>query len=123
MCGRTLAVKKGSRSLRSLHEKGSTMDGPVVVVDVPITMSAEDAAKILSEPVTRGYYVRGVTEGNPMRVVFARYATEDKCPDELRAMDVVVANKTETATRIVQMLCEQGIYRSAAWVSKTRDEL
>jgi hypothetical protein len=105
-------------------KKVSAMDGPVIVIDVPIATSAEDAAKILSEPVTRGYYVRGVAESNPMRVVFAQYApTENKCADELRAMAVVVANKAQTATRIVQMLCEQGIYRGTPWVNKTRDEL
>jgi hypothetical protein len=100
------------------------MDTPVIVIDVPITTSAEDAAKILSEPVERGYYVRGVTEGEPMRVVFARYAeTEDKCPEELRAMELVVAHRQETATRIVQVLCEHGIYRGTTWVTKTRIEL
>ncbi len=99
------------------------MDSPVVVIDVPITMSAEDAAKILSEPVTRGYYMRGMTVGEPMRVVFAPYAAENKCEDELRAMELVVAHRRETATRIVQMLCERGIYRGTNWVNKTRDEL
>jgi hypothetical protein len=100
------------------------MESPVLVIDIPIATSAEDAARILSEPVTRGYYVRGVTEGNPMRVVFALYAEkENKCPEELRAMGLVVAHRRETPTRIVQVLCEHGIYRGAAWVTKTRDEL
>jgi hypothetical protein len=59
-----------------------------------------------------------------MRVVFASYAaTENKCEDELRAMELVVAHRQETATRIIQMLCEQGIYRGTTWVNKTRDEL
>jgi hypothetical protein len=100
------------------------MDTPVLVIDVPRTMSAEDAAKILSEPVSRGYYMRGMTAGEPMRVVFATYApTENKCEYELRAMELVVAHRHETATRIVQMLCERGIYRGTNWVNKTRDEL
>ena len=98
---------------------------PVVVIDVPISTSAEDAARILSEQVTRGYYVRGVTEGEPMRIVFAQYAGADdnKCEEELRAMDLVVANRKETTTRIVQILCEHDIYRGTQWVNKTRDEL
>jgi hypothetical protein len=58
-----------------------------------------------------------------MRVVLAPFVKEDKCEEELRAMDVVVAHQRETATPIVQMLCEQGIYRGTAWVNKTRDEL
>ncbi len=100
------------------------MDSPVIVIYIPIATSAEDAARILSEPVTRGYYVRGMTAGEPMRVVLAPYAaTEDKCRDELRAMELVVAHRQETATRIVQVLCEHGIYRGTNWVNKTRDEL
>jgi hypothetical protein len=47
------------------------------------------AARILSEPVTRGYYVRSATVGDPMRVLFAQYAAEDdKCEEELRGMDL-----------------------------------
>jgi hypothetical protein len=100
------------------------MDNKVIVIDIPATVPAEDASKILSEPLTRGYYVRGMTAGEPMRVVFAPYAaTEDKCEDELRAMELVVTHRQETATRIVQMLCARGIYRGTAWVNKTRDEL
>ena len=100
------------------------MDSPVIVIDVSMTVPAEEAAKILSEPLTRGYYLRGVNTGEPMRAVFAPYApAEDKCADELRAMEVVVAHRKETATRIVQMLCELGIYRGVNWVNKTRDEL
>jgi hypothetical protein len=100
------------------------MENNVIVIDIPATVPAEDAAKILSDPLTRGYYVRGVTAGEPMRVVFASYKpTEDKCEDELRAMDIVLAHRRETATRIVQVLCTHGIYRGTAWVNKTRDEL
>ena len=100
------------------------MDSPVIVIDIPLAMPAEEAAKILSEPVTRGYYIRAATAGEPMRLVFAPYSeTGDKCVDELRAMEVVVAHRKETATRIVQMLCELGIYRGVNWVNKTRDEL
>jgi hypothetical protein len=100
------------------------MDSPVIVIDIPIATPPEEAARILSEPVTRGYYVRGVTAGEPMRVVLAPYAaTENKCEDELRAMELVVAHRKETATRIVQRLCERGIYRGTNWVNKTRDEL
>ena len=100
------------------------MDNKVIVIDIPATVPAEDAGKILSEPLTRGYYVRGITAGEPMRVVFAPYApTENKCEDELRAMELVVTHRQETATRIVQMLCARGIYRGTAWVNKTRDEL
>jgi hypothetical protein len=72
------------------------MDTLVLVIDVPITMSAEDAARRLSEPVTRGYPMRGMTAGEPMRVVFAPYAaTENKCEDELRAMELVVAHRQD----------------------------
>jgi hypothetical protein len=100
------------------------MENKVIVIDIPATVPADDAARILSEPLARGYYVRGITGGEPMRVVFAPYApTEDKCADELRAMELVVAHRQETATRIVQMLCAHGIYRGTAWVNKTRDEL
>jgi hypothetical protein len=100
------------------------MDNKVIVIDIPATVPAEDAGKILSEPLTRGYYVRCVSAGEPMRVVFAPYAaTEDKCKDELLAMDIVLANRRETATRIVQVICAHGIYRGTAWVNKTRDEL
>jgi hypothetical protein len=100
------------------------MDNKIIVIDIPATVPVEDAAKILSEPLARGYYVRGVSAGEPMRVVFAPYAaTEDKCKEELQAMDIVLANRRETATRIVQVLCARGIYRGTAWVNKTRDEL
>jgi hypothetical protein len=100
------------------------MDSPVIVIDIPIAMPAEDAARLLSEPVTRGYYVRGVTAGEPMRVLFALYAaTEDKCADELKAMTLVIAHRQETAARIVRVLCEHGIYRGTNWVNKSRDEL
>jgi hypothetical protein len=100
------------------------MDSAVIVTDVPIAVSSEEAARILSEPVARGYYVRGMTAGEPMRVVFAPYAaTENKCEDELRAMELVVAHRKETATRIVQTLCELDIYRGTNWVNKTREEL
>ena len=89
-----------------------------------MTTSAEDAAKILSEPVTQGYYVRGVTEGEPMRVVFAQHAKDDnKCDEELRAMSLVIEHRKETATRIVQILCMQGIYRGTQWVTKAAAEL
>jgi hypothetical protein len=98
---------------------------PVVVLDIPKTTSADDAARILSEQVARGYYVRGMTEGEPMRVVFAQYAGADdnKCEEELRAMDLVVAHRKETTMRIVQILCEHDIYRGAQWVSKVLMDL
>jgi hypothetical protein len=100
------------------------MEKPVLVIDIPISTSAEDAAKILSEPVAQGYYVRGVTDGEPMRVVFARYAeAPDKCPEELEAMNLAVKHRKETTTRIIQILCEHGIYRGSQWVSKTIAEL
>jgi hypothetical protein len=98
------------------------MDSPVIVIDIPISVSAEEAARILSEPVTRGYYMRAATAGDPMRVVFVPYAA-DKCDEELRAIDVAVARKRETATRIVQVLCKIGIFRSTTWVKKTLDDM
>jgi hypothetical protein len=107
-----------------IGRKGPTMESPVIVIDIPIATPAEEATRILSQPVTRGYYVKGVTAGEPMRVLYAQYAaTEDKCADELRAMELVVTHRAETATRIVGILCEHGIYRGTTWVNKTRDEL
>ena len=95
----------------------------LLVVDVPITASAEDATAMLNEPVARGYYVRTINTGEPMRFVFARYLPDTKCNEELQAMDVTVANRKETATRIVQLLCLQGISRSTTWVNKTLMEI
>ena len=99
-------------------------DDGVLVIDIPITMSPVEAAQVLSEPTTRGYYVRGITTGDPMRVVFLPYASDrDKCNEELRAIDTAFAYKRETATRIVQELCKLSIYRSTAWVKKTMEDL
>jgi hypothetical protein len=102
------------------------METKILVVDLPATVPADEASTILSEPLTRGYYLKNVsTAGEHMRVVYSAYADPDtsKCDEELRAMDLVVAHRKETATRIVQVLCEHGIYRGTAWVNKTRDEL
>jgi hypothetical protein len=99
------------------------MEPQLLVVDVPITASAEDATAMLNEPVARGYYVRSINTGEPMRFVFARYAPDTKCCEELQAMDITVANKRETATRIVQLLALQGISRTTTWVTKTLMEL
>jgi hypothetical protein len=100
-------------------------DGPVLVVDVPQSLSAAEASRMLSAPMSRGYYLKGVTAGEPLRAVYARYAsdTNSKAPEELQAMDMVEAHPRETPTRIVKRLCEAGIYRSPGWVSKTREEL
>jgi hypothetical protein len=96
----------------------------VLVIDVPASVPAAEASRILSEPVARGYYLKGVTEGEPMRAVFAQYAAKDDKPtEELEAMDVVMAHPKDTASHIVQRLCQQGIYRGTAWVTKTRDDL
>jgi hypothetical protein len=78
---------------------------------------------VLSEPIARGYYLKGVTAGEPMRAVYAKYASDTKAPEELQAMDMLEAHPRETPTRIVKRLCELGIYRSHGWVSKTRDEI
>ena len=88
-------------------------------------MPAEEAARILSEPVTRGYYVKGTTAGEPMRVVFAMsvYANDNKSEEELRAIDLTIAHRRDTPTRIVYALCKQGIYRTPAWVKKTLDDM
>jgi len=96
----------------------------LLVVDVPITASAEDATAMLNEPVARGYYLRSVTVSEPMRAIFARYAEDTKkCDEELRAMGLTVAHRKETATRIVQLLCLEGIHRNTTWVNKTKEEL
>ena len=102
------------------------MDNGILVIDVSATVPADDAAKILSEPLGCGYYLKHATLGEPMRVLYAQYAPgkdDNKCDEELRAMDVVVAHRGATSTRIVQMLWELGINRGTTWVNKTRDEL
>jgi hypothetical protein len=96
----------------------------VLVIDIPASVPAAEASRILSEPIARGYYLKGITESEPMRAVFAQYAAkDDKCPEELEAMDLVMAHPKDTASRLVQRLCQQGIYRGTAWVNKTREEL
>jgi hypothetical protein len=102
-----------------------TTDSQLLVVDVPIAASAEDATRILNEPIARGFYLRSVTASQPMRAVFAKYAPadDDKCGEELRAMGLVVANRKEPVMRIVQILCEHDIYRGMQWVGKTVSEL
>ncbi len=99
------------------------MDSAVIVIDIPIAMPAEEAARILSEPVARGYYMRGATVGEPMRVVFAPYANDNKSDEELRAIDLTVAHRRDTPTRIVRLLCKQGIFRSTTWVNRTIAEM
>ncbi len=98
-------------------------DEPVLVVDVPQSLSAAEASRVLSAPIARGYYLKGVTAGEPMRAVYARSASDTKAPEELQAMEMVEAHPHETPTRIVKRLCELGVYRSPGWVSKTREEL
>jgi hypothetical protein len=100
------------------------MDTKIVVIDVPASVPAEEAAALLSEPLTRGYYLKSTTVGEPLRAVFAQYTNDSgKCAEELAAMDLVVANRKATATRIVQLLCKQGIHRTTTWVSKTLADL
>jgi hypothetical protein len=101
------------------------MDTKILVVDVPASVPADEASALLSEPLTRGYYLKSTTTGEPMRAVYSMYADKDatKCDEELRAIDLTVARRRESATRIVQALCEQGIYRSTTWVKKTLDDL
>jgi hypothetical protein len=99
------------------------MEPQLILIDVPTTMSAEDATTTLNEPVARGYYLRSVNTGETMRFLFARYATDNKCSEELQAMDITVANKRATATRIVQLLALQDISRTTTWVNKTLMEL
>jgi hypothetical protein len=103
-----------------------TTESQLLVVDVPIAASAEDATRILNEPIARGFYLRSVTASQPMRAVFAHYATpadDDKCGEELRAMKLVVAHRKETVMRIVQILCQHDIYRGTQWVTKAVAEL
>jgi hypothetical protein len=98
----------------------------IVVIDIPASVPAEEAAAILSEPLTRGYYLKGTTQGDPMRAVFAQSLAADsqtKCYEDLRAMDLVVEHRKQTVTRIVQALAQNGIHRSMQWVGKTREEL
>jgi hypothetical protein len=102
------------------------METKILVIDLPASVPADEASTILSEPLTRGYYLKSATTtGEPMRVVYSTYveAKDGECDEELRAMELVVTHRRETATRIVQLLCKQGIYRGTTWVNKTRDEL
>lgn len=100
------------------------MDAKIVVIDVPASVPAEEAAAMLNEPLARGYYFRSATAGDPMRAIFVQYANDnEKCAEELSAMDLVVANRKASATRIVQLLCLKGIYRSTTWVNKTLADL
>ena len=96
----------------------------ILVVDLPSSVPAEEATAILNEPLTKGYYLRSATTvGDTMRCLYAARVPDTKCEDELRAIDVTVAHRRETATRIVQMLCKLGIIRSTTWIKRTLDDM
>ena len=96
----------------------------ILVVDLPSSVPAEEATAILNEPLTKGYYLRSATTiGDPMRFFYAARVPDTTCEEELRAIDVTVAHRRETATRIVQVLCKLGIFRSTTWVKRTVDDM
>jgi hypothetical protein len=102
------------------------MTPQILVIDVPASMTPEEATAALSEPTTRGYYLRSLQTNEPLRAIFCQHApdaNEAECAEDLRAMDLVKANRKQTAMRLVQILAENKIHRGSQWVAKAKDEL
>jgi len=113
-----------------MNEHSAGTDDAVLVIDVPQSMSAAEASHVLSEPIARGYYLKAVTAGEPMRAVFTRYRAiargtrmADADSRAAEARDAVVIIKAQldqdpaiTLRRLVTALAEAGIDRKKDWV-------
>jgi hypothetical protein len=112
-----------------MNEHSAGTDDAVLVIDVPQSLSAAEASRVLSEPIARGYYLKAVTAGEPMRAVFTRYRAivrgtrkaEDDRAAEAKEAVVIIKDQLDqdpaiTLRRLVTVLAESGIDRKKDWV-------
>jgi hypothetical protein len=102
----------------------------ILVVDIPASASAEEAERLLTEPLEQGYYLKNVFPwpGLGARAVYpllAKRETTDKPVDghEEDALQIIRNNPTLSIRALVLKLRIAGIERSKTWVGDKRFEL
>lgn len=104
----------------------------IVVIDIPSTSTAEEAAEMLNAVCDRGYYMRMVTpglDGGAARAYFAsRAQPEQKEPKPIRntdgkdddALAIIRAHIGDPISHLVRRLQAVGIKRGKTWVADAR---
>jgi hypothetical protein len=110
--------------------KAGEYSGPTMIVfDIPLQTTADEAARVLNEHCERGFYVTGIIEwpGAGVRVFFRRYgkaAKPEAAPSkEARAMQFLRDNREMTAKELAAAFKAIGFVRSVAWITQKRAEV
>jgi hypothetical protein len=107
---------------------------PIVVVDVPAGIAADETAQMLNDVCKRGYELRAVTatsDGHsraflsicvqPEQRIHGRGRDADG--KESEALTIIRAHMDDSVFRLIQRLKDAGIKRGKNWVGWKRQEL
>jgi hypothetical protein len=103
----------------------------VLVVDVPGTLTADEAEQLLNDACKPGYYPRAIVPGldGSSRAYFAlrvqsdskeSHPRRDADGKESEAISIIRAHVNESASRLERRLASSGIKRSQNWIGKKR---
>jgi hypothetical protein len=110
-------------------------NGPMMLAfDIPLTTTADEAARLVNEPYTRGFYVHSIVQwpGVGARVFLRRHVrlavkpTNSDLPPptrEARAMQFIRDNREMTNKELSAALKALGFPRSVVWIGKKRLEV
>jgi hypothetical protein len=105
--------------------------GPTMLVfDIPLQTTADEAARLLNEHCDRGFYVSSIIEwpGAGVRVFLRRYAKPAGKPEaapskEARALQFLRDNRELSVVALAAAFKAIGFPRSALWITKKRLEI
>lgn len=108
-----------------------------VVFDIPVSTTAEEAARLINEPYERGFYIHSVSpwlgHGGVGARVFAKrithprtakpFSSEAPATKEARATQFLRDNREMTVKQLYAAFKAIGVVRSEAWIGKKRVEI
>jgi hypothetical protein len=99
----------------------------VLVIDMPVGTTAEEATRLLSEAYDRGYHIHRALEWPcGARVIYVRSKTttvRSTTTKEATAIQFLRDNREMTAKELVAAFKAIGFARSAGWITEKRAEI
>jgi hypothetical protein len=126
MNGLAMAVVAAQTS--AVGKEAAGAEKQILVLDIPLSTTPDEAARLLEEPYERGFYIHRAMEWTGgARVIYVHRVKPADKPERLNkeatAMQFLRDNREMTAKELSAAFKAIGFPRSAQWITQKRLEL